>query len=442
MNKSQSHFLISATASNSGKTSITLGLLRAIKNRGKVVQAFKCGPDYQDCKYHEIASDRSAVNLDTFMASQEHVVDLYKKYGVDADVCVTEGMTGLYDGYDRIKGSTDEIAELIKSPVILVIDAKAKGYSIAPIIYGFLNFRKTINIIGVIFNFVSTDTHYQILKKACADVGVLSLGYLPEDSSIVRPDRHLVGDGKTFDAYIDRLADWVDKHIDIDALLKITQLDYIYPDKQPVEHLEQTFTVAVAHDRAFNLFYHENIERFREKSTVSFFSPLEDKELPQADFIYIPSGYPEYYLKELSENKSMIKAIRDYVEAGGYLLAECGAMMYLSKTIIDTDGTVYPMVGVFNQDSVSKGKEAIVGYRKINFGSTTFRGHESHYTNLVNEDTSAITNVVITDPFDQPVSTKLFRYKNAMASYTHIYWDECGLIELFAILLENDYDDI
>lgn len=442
MNKSQSHFLISATASSSGKTSITLGLLRAIKNRGKVVQAFKCGPDYLDSKYYEIASDRTAVNLDTFMASQEHVINLYKKYGTDADVCITEGMMGLYDGYDGIKGSTDEIAELTNSPVILVIDAKAKGYSIAPIIYGFLNFRKTINIIGVIFNFVSTDEHYQILKKACSDVGILSLGYLPEDSSIVRPDRYLVGDGKTFDVYIDRLADWVEKYIDVDALLQVTQADYIYTDVQPVDHLEQTFTVAVARDRAFSLFYQENIERFREKAAVSFFSPLDDKELPQADFVYMPSGYPEYYLKQLSANKSMKKSIRNYIEAGGYLLAECGAMLYLSKSITDTDGTVYPMVGVFNQEAVIEGEKLTVGYRKIHFGATTFRGHESHYTCLLNYDTSTITNVVITDPFDVPVSTKLLRYKNAMASYTHIYWHEKGLIELFTILLDHDADDV
>ncbi len=442
MNKSQSHFLISATASNSGKTSVTLGLLRAIKNRGNVVQAFKCGPGYLDAKYLEIASDCAAINLDTVMASKEHVINLYKKYGAGADVCITEGTMGFYDGYDRTKGSTNEIAELLHSPVILVIDAKAKGYSIAPIVYGFLNFRKTVNIIGVIFNFVSTDAHYQILRKACEDIGVLSLGYLPEDQSIIMPDSYLVGDGITFDVYIDKLATWIENFIDIDALLMATSSDYEYPDMRPMERIEQTFSIAIAYDKAFNLFYQENIERFREKSTLSFFSPLEDRELPQADFIYIPGGHPEYFLKELSENKKMIRALRSYVEAGGYLLAESGAMLYLSKGVTNRDGQRYSMLGVFNQESTIVGNEHVVGYRKIYFGETIFHGYESHRTGLLKEDSSAITNVVVTDSFDVPVATKLFRYKNAMASYTQIYWAECGLIQLFAILLENDADDI
>ena len=438
MKKSQSHFLISATASNSGKTSVTLGLLRAIKNRGKVAQAFKCGPDYFDTKLHETASGRSAINLDSFMASREHLTNLYQKYGQDADVCITEGVMGLYDGYDRMQGSTDEIAELIKTPVILVIDAKAKGYSIAPIIYGFLNYRKTINIIGVIFNFVSTEAHYQVLKNACEDVGVLSFGYLPEDGNLTRPGKHLLGDGNVFDKYIDKLASWVEQHINIDSLLRITESTYTYPDTRPQPKSEQTFSVAVAYDKAFNLFYQENIERFKEKSTLTYFSPLTDTELPQADFIYIPSGYPEAYMKELSANKSMINSIRKYVEEGGYLLAECGGMLYLSDAMTDENGVRYPMVGIFNQEAAIQKKDLVVGYRIINFGNTQFKGHEFHYTCLLTEDESSMTDVFVTDASGSPVNTKLFRYKNTMASYTHIYWAECGLIRLFAILLEQD----
>lgn len=438
MRKKQSHFLISATASNSGKTAITLGLLRAIKNRGKKVQAFKCGPDYLDSKYHEIASGRNAINLDTFMASENHVCSIYQKYNRDADVCITEGMMGLYDGYDKMKGSTDEIAELLKTPVILVINAQAKGYSVAPIIYGFLNYRKTIHIIGVIFNYVSSEEHYNILKQASEDVGVKALGYLPEETDWVRPERHLVGDGKTFDIHMDKLADWVEKYVNIDFILDQTTTDYTYPEIAPSNHIEQTFSVAIACDKAFNLFYQENIERFREKSEVTFFSPLTDTELPQADFIYIPSGYPEYYLKELSANKKMLQAIRNYVEGGGYLLAECGALLYLSDAIIDDQGRRFEMVGIFNQEGTTQNKELVVGYRTINFGDSIFKGHEFHYTRLLTEDESANTDVVITDVMDKPVATKLFRYKNTMASYTHIYWAECGLIKLFAILLEQD----
>ena len=152
--------LIGAASSGSGKTTFTLGLLRALKNRGMKVQPFKCGPDYIDTKYHQLAAGEESVNLDLFMSSDLHVRDIYANYGNDADVCITEGVMGLYDGYDGSRGSSAEIAQLLNLPVVLILNAKSMAYSVAPILYGYKHFNKDLNLIGVVFNKVSSPVHY------------------------------------------------------------------------------------------------------------------------------------------------------------------------------------------------------------------------------------------------------------------------------------------
>jgi cobyrinic acid a,c-diamide synthase len=441
MKKQQSHFLISATASGSGKTTVTLGLLRALKNRGLQVQPFKCGPDYIDTKHHETASGKTSINLDTYMGSEEHVTKLYEKYSNDADVCITEGVMGLYDGYDGMKGSSADIARLTDAPVILVINAKSMAYSVAPMIYGFKNFKSDINVVGVIFNFVGSESHYAYLKQACDDVGVTALGYLPKQSDIEIPSRHLglsIDEEFGFDTFVDQVADLVEKHIDIDKLLELSRKEFDFIDQEPQKtSSELPFSIAVAYDKAFNFIYKENIERFREKGTVSFFSPINDKVLPPADFVYLPGGYPEFYLNELSENEEMLKSIKDYVEGGGYLFAECGGMMYLSSAIIDEEGKPYPMADVFKQDATLENMKLTLGYREVVFRDKRLRGHEFHYSKLVEEDQDCVTDIKFTNAKGVPVTTKLFRYRNTIAGYTHMYWAEHGLIELFDLLLEE-----
>ena len=172
----QSHLLIGAASSGSGKTTFTLGLLRALKNRSFKVQPFKCGPDYIDTKYHEVVCGRPSINLDTFMASQEHVSSLYARYSADADVAVVEGMMGMYDGYDRDRGSSAEVARLLGIPVVLMVDAKSAAYSMAPFVVGVINFRPDIRIAGVIFNRVGSLRHYRMLQEVCEDLNVTCLG--------------------------------------------------------------------------------------------------------------------------------------------------------------------------------------------------------------------------------------------------------------------------
>ena len=184
-------FLIAAPTSGSGKTTVVRGLMALLTQEGYRVQPFKCGPDYIDTKFHTAVCGRPSVNLDTFMATPEHVRELFVRYGQDADVCVVEGMMGLFDGYDRDKGSTAEIARVLDIPVILVVDAKSAAYSMAPLLSGFIHFNKDVRIVGVIFNKVGSERHYQMLQQVCDDLHIECLGYLPKQTSLEQGSRYL-----------------------------------------------------------------------------------------------------------------------------------------------------------------------------------------------------------------------------------------------------------
>ena len=184
-------FLIAAPTSGSGKTTIARGLMALLTAKGYRVQPFKCGPDYIDTKFHEAVCGRPSINLDTFMATPAHVKELFVRYGEQADICIVEGMMGLYDGYDRDKGSSAEIAATLEIPVVLVVDAKSAAYSIAPLLQGFIHFRKDVRIVGVIFNKVGSERHYQLLREVCDDLHITCFGYLPKDTSLEQASRYL-----------------------------------------------------------------------------------------------------------------------------------------------------------------------------------------------------------------------------------------------------------
>ena len=187
----KSAFLIAAPTSGSGKTTIARGLMALFTEKGYKVQPFKCGPDYIDTKFHEAVCHRPSVNLDTFMATPEHVRELFAHYGQDADVCVVEGMMGLFDGYDRDKGSSAEIAQALDIPVVLVVDAKSAAYSMAPLLQGFVNFRKNVRIAGVIFNKVGSERHFSMLQQVCDDLHIECFGYLPKSPELEQGSRYL-----------------------------------------------------------------------------------------------------------------------------------------------------------------------------------------------------------------------------------------------------------
>ena len=204
--------LIAAPMSGSGKTTIVRGLMALLTQKGMKVQPFKCGPDYIDTKFHESVCGRPSINLDTFMATPEHVRELFTCYGDDADVCIVEGMMGLFDGYDRERGSSYEIARVLDIPVVLVVDAKSAAYSMAALLSGFIHFREDIRFAGVIFNKVGSQKHFQMLLQVCDDLGVDCLGYLPKDVSLEQSSRYL---GLDFSEHIEyqSLIKQIEEHV-------------------------------------------------------------------------------------------------------------------------------------------------------------------------------------------------------------------------------------
>lgn len=432
-----SRFLISAVSSGSGKTTLTLGLLRALKRRQLCVQPYKCGPDYIDTKYHDLAASNNSINLDLFLSSENHVKDIFTSYGYDKDVCVVEGVMGLFDGYDRMTGSSANIAEILDIPVVLVINAKSMAYSAAPILYGFKNFYKGVKIVGAIFNFVASESHYAFLKDACNDVGIEPLGYLPKNAEVEIPSRHLglnIDQQFIFDDFADKVSDLVEKYIDINKLLEITNSDILkYTDQKVQKSSHCPIKIAVAKDEAFNFVYHQNIKRLQELGEIVYFSPIHDKLLPVADFIYLPGGYPELYLEQLSANNKMLSEIKSFADNGGKILAECGGMMYLCKSIVSKDGVDYPMVGIFDQKATMKNMKLKLGYRSFEYAGVKVKGHEFHYSKIDDAENmlSLLSQASIYTAKGTLTDTKLFRYRNVIAGYTHIYWGEIDLLSLF-----------
>ncbi len=456
-------FLIAAPTSGSGKTTVSRGLMALFMKKGLKVQPFKCGPDYIDTKYHEAVCGRPSVNLDTFMASQEHVSSLYARYSADADVAVVEGMMGMYDGYDRDRGSSAEVARLLGIPVVLVADAKSAAYSMAPLLSGFINFRPDIRIAGVIFNRVGSPRHYRMLQEVCEDLNVTCLGYLPKQKELEQESRHLGLDfsrSKETEG-LDMLVGLLEEHVDWELLLSTTGLPLpaAAVKEKPVLSEPGKLHVSVArNEESFSFLYAEHLDILRRMGTVTFFNPEHDRPIPQeTDLLYLPGGYPENRLEELAGARLARESIRSYIEAGGRTLAECGGMIYLSQSVLsdgDTDGGSAgscvgnignEMVGVlpFSITNERKRRKLTLGYRRFDYNGWRLKGHEFHYTQFAVPETDGKEGGACSLPLSiaqvynakgGKVTTPVFRYKNLIASYTHLYWGEVDVMALFGEL--------
>jgi len=477
-----SHFLLAAAHSGAGKTTVTLGLLRALQRKGYSVQPFKCGPDYIDPIHHRTAAGRDSINLDRFMMSDDHIRSLYDRYGSNAEIAITEGVMGLFDGARKREGSSADIAQLLKLPVILVLNAKAMAYSAAALLYGLKNFDTTLHVAGVIFNFVERETHYRLLCEACEDVGITPLGYLPANDGLRIPARHLGLDTADAETAISAAADHIEKHIDLQVLLNATRVDPQDASKAapssssrvsptaaappiasrmkaapPATAAPSGRQILIARDEAFHFLYPENIRRLEEWGQVSYFSPIRDQHFPcEPDLLYLPGGYPELYLEALSSNATMLREINTYAAANGRIIAECGGMMYLGRNIGDVSGKTWPMAGVLDIATSMQPKKLTLGYRTVRLNGENMRGHEFHYSQLATtiadpspgppaSATSAPTTAAPTPPAPCPppanaeifnargeqVQTPVFYTPRLIAAYTHFYWgEELGLLKI------------
>ena len=434
MAEKKTAFLLAAPSSGSGKTTLTLALLRLFAQRGLTVQPFKCGPDYLDTRLHTLAAswcgnERPGINLDTFMASKKHVQELFYRYVSSADASLGEGVMGLFDGAEKAEGSSAEIARTLGIPVIMVLNAKSMAYSAAPLLYGFRTFDSRLNLAGVIFNQVNTPSHYSYLEAAARDAGVEPLGYLPHSNAVAISERHLGLDtsaGYDREGVIAAMAEHVNKTVDIARLLDLTQVVVPPVYHLPVPKHKGDKVIAVARDEAFNFIYHENLEVLEEHGRIVFFSPLDDKRLPQADMLYLAGGYPELYAEQLSANSAMRSEIASYCRQGGAAYAECGGMMYLGKAMTLTDGSVYPMCGIFDFDTTVQGSKLTLGYRKVvlnDMPEVELSGHEFHYSRFSRQ--GELHNIAtVKNARKESVATPVYRTANTIASYIHLYWGE------------------
>ena len=369
------------------------------------------------------------------MMSEEHIHEVYSMPNNSDDgqvVSVVEGVMGLFDGARKSEGSTAELSKLLQTPVVLIVDARAVAYSVAPLLHGFKTFDPSVNIIGVIFNKVGSPSHYKFLREACDDVvGIECFGYVPRLKEAEIPSRHLglsIANIQQYDSVIEALAGAIEATVDLDTLLSSTT--YISSDMPSSKvkvttipkEIHQRLKFAVAKDGSFNFVYSAAIQQLQKRGEVIFFSPLKDDCIPACDLIYLPGGYPECYLEELSSNTSMKVSISSYIKNNGKVLAECGGFMYLGKSIEDVDGKEYPMVGALDVTTSMKNRKLHLGYRKIKVDGSEMIGHEFHYSSLVTSNVSTIGEV--TNIRNEEVPTKLVKEGSILASYLHFYFGE------------------
>jgi len=379
-------FLIAADKSGSGKTTITTGIIRELTRRGDVVAPFKCGPDYIDTLHHSKASGRTAHNLDTVMLAEDKLKEVFAIGADGADVCVAEGVMGLFDGIkpEGFFGSSHHVASLLNLPVILVLNCASTSYSVAATLKGF-QAMSDVPVAGVILNNVASANHEKLLKEAVlmhTDIPVL--GCVPRQGELIG-SRHL-GIKTAFEAdeaYFERCADLIADYIDINALLEIE----VPVDGSVLQQYPADKVCYVAYDKAFNFYYEANFCELQKRGyQIKYFSPLADETVDGADMVYIGGGYPELYAEELSKCTNFMNSIKQF--AGKPMLAECGGMMTLTKGIHTADG-YFEMAGIFDAECRMTEKRQALGYVKAyNEVEKGFVGHEFHYSKLenVNED--------------------------------------------------------
>ncbi len=435
-----------------------------LAEKGYRIAPFKVGPDFIDPGYHRAVTGRISRNLDSWMLSKPYNEKIFANGTENADIAVVEGVMGLFDGYSGISeaGSTSEMAKWLNLPVILIVDARSMARSAAAIVQGFENFDKDLNFAGVIFNRTGSLRHYEYLREAVESACKMPcLGFLPRNEKIIFPERHLglvtTDEHLVSSDIIAELVDMVEKNTRLEEIVKNlpditisgTLVDKSF--KSPVAANNscpgsEKIRIAVARDKAFCFYYQENFETLEQNGAeIVFFSPINDAGLPRnIDGIYLGGGYPELFADRLSQNKGMLKQIKEKSLAGMPVYGECGGFMYLCSSMTGMNPEEkFSMTGCFPFSvSISK-KMRSLGYREIMLKKDTLvgskgdvlRGHEFHYSFLDDlyekldlphgGDTKKLFPERIYSVFNrnkQKLSLDGFQITNTLGSYLHIHF--------------------
>lgn len=391
--KAPSGLIVAAPASGSGKTVLTLGLLRALRNRGVRVSSLKIGPDYIDPAYHAAATGRPTANLDLWGMRPSTVAGLVDFAGRNADLVLAEGVMGLFDGAADGSGSTADAAALTGWPVLLIVDVRGQGASAAAVVRGFRDHRPDVSIAGVIFNRGGGEKHRAILERAMSGIDVPILGFLPRDPTLAVDSRHLglrqAGEHNDLDGWIEASSRIVAAHVDLAQIERLARPARRLPGLSNDTVPPLGARIAVARDEAFAFSYPHVLAGWEDRGArLSFFSPLAGEAPPEtADAIYLPGGYPELHAPRIAANVTFLDGLRAAAKRGANVYGECGGYMVLGRSLIDGDGTAHAMAGLLPVESSFAAPKLHLGYRRLTLtadcalgpSGTEFRGHEFHY---------------------------------------------------------------
>lgn len=423
-------FLIAAPQSGSGKTTVTLGLLRALKRRGVAIAPAKAGPDYIDPAFHAFASGSDCVNLDPWAMQPELLQSLAAKRTAQG-MHVVEGMMGLFDAAADGSGAAADLAVLLGLPVVLVVDAARQSHSIAALVAGFRDHRSDVTIAGIILNRIGSDRHDAMLKTALRSIEMPVLGSMTRDDNLILPSRHLglvqAREHDALEIFVERAADAVEQSFDINALLSLQAAEAIMGVvENSIAPLGQR--IDVAHDDAFAFIYPHLINGWREQgSEVSFFSPVADESpSDDCDAVFLPGGYPELHAGRLATNTLFLSGLRDAAKRGAFVYGECGGYMVLGDGLVDSDGNRHKMAGLLRLETSFAARKLHLGYRVIEqqsdlpFGAkgSRFSAHEFHYSTVIREEGEPLFRAK--DSLDQELGPKGLCSGFVAGSYMHL----------------------
>jgi cobyrinic acid a,c-diamide synthase len=397
--KSPRILVVAGVASGVGKTTVTLGLLEAFRRRGLAVQGFKVGPDFIDPGFHEVVTGRGSYNLDGWMCGREHVLATVARHAADVDLAIVEGVMGCFDGLDATsdEASTAQVAKWLDAPVVLVIDVQAQARSAAATVLGFETFDPELTLAAVIANRVGGDAHARGIREAiAARCRARVVGALAYDKPVTLTERHLglvtAGEGGFTEDKRKRLADLVERGIDLDGLLELAAPLHLPTENVPPE-VPRTprARIGVAHDAAFCFYYRDNLALLRDAGAeLVYWSPLTDSALPAVDGLYLGGGYPELHASALGANKAIRNSVRGFAVEGRPIYAECGGLMYLAEALEDLAGATHPMVGLLPATVRMRPPRLSLSYTEVRLqaasllgpAGTVARGHEFHFSSL------------------------------------------------------------
>jgi cobyrinic acid a,c-diamide synthase len=434
--------VIAGTSSGVGKTTITAGLIAALSKRGLRVQPFKCGPDYIDPSYHSLAAGLPCRNLDSWMLSQESLIELFTHATREANIAVVEGVMGLYDGRNGLEsaGSTAEIARWLRAPVILVMNVAKMSGSAAAIALGYRQLDPDLNLAGVILNNVGSSSHLRWVTEAVEKkAGVSVLGYLPKKAEMCLPERHLglvpTAESGELSQYMERLREEVESTVDVATILRLAGMTEPLPQVTegklfPLRAEPVQASIAVAQDEAFSFYYQDNLDLLTAwGAELRFVSPLHDSRLPSdTRGVYVGGGFPEMYADELEANSGFRRALVEAAEAGMPIYAECGGLMYISQGIIDFEGSKHAMVGLVPGWAVMQKKRTRIGYAVAETLQSSILapkgerlcGHLFHWSKLPVLSERAAYRII--EPEEQLEGFILGPESNILASYLHLHF--------------------